>query len=136
MLDPDPKTQRQPKSKIQIYPNPVEKSRKYFMKQVTTENPFRVYLTAIERELQQGIASEHTHRPALKAFIEAVTGTLATNEPKRIKCGAPGLVNAGKREKSERGGKPKEWEKKRRAGPKKPRKREETSKDRVRRSGR
>ncbi len=93
MLGLDPKTQRALKSKIQIYPNPVEKSRKYFMKQVTTENPFRVYLTAIERELQQGIASEHTHRPALKAFIEAVCiGTLATNEPKRIKCGAPDFI--------------------------------------------
>ena len=63
------------------------------MKQVTIENPFRIYLAAIERELQQGIASEHTHRPALKAFIEAVcTGTLATNEPKRIKCGAPDFI--------------------------------------------
>lgn len=67
-------------------------NRGYLMKHVTTESPFRVYLTSIERELQQGIASEHTHRPALKAFIEAVTGTLATNEPKRIKCGAPDFI--------------------------------------------
>jgi hypothetical protein len=93
MLGPNPKIQRAPKSKIQIYPNPVEKSRKHFMKQVATENPFRVYLTAIERELQQGIASEHTHQPALKAFIETVcTSTIATNEPKRIKCGAPDFI--------------------------------------------
>jgi hypothetical protein len=72
-----------------VYIADLKKSRKYFMRQVTAESPFRIYLTAIERELQQGIASEHAHRPALKAFIESVcASTLATNEPKRIKCGA------------------------------------------------
>ena len=35
-------------------------------------------------------ATEHTHRSALKTLIESVRdGTTATNEPKRIECGAP-----------------------------------------------
>ncbi|GAC1653331.1 MAG: DNA methyltransferase [Ktedonobacteraceae bacterium] len=55
--------------------------------------PLQTYLVNIERELQQGNATEHTHRPALKTLIETLyPNTLATNEPKRIKCGAPDYI--------------------------------------------
>jgi len=53
-------------------------------------NPLPVYRAAIARELAQGDATEHTHRPALKALVEALaTGVTATNEPKHVECGAP-----------------------------------------------
>ena len=49
------------------------------------------YLAAVRKNLAQGDATEHTHRPALKTLLEALgeRGMTATNEPKRIKCGAP-----------------------------------------------
>ena len=51
------------------------------------------YLKAIERALAAGNATEHTHRPALKSFIEQLAdGVTATNEPKRVRCGAPDYV--------------------------------------------
>lgn len=52
------------------------------------------YLSAIEQALKAGNATEHTHRPALKALIEALGGTdvRATNEPKQIACGAPDFI--------------------------------------------
>src|SRR6266487_4575097 len=63
------------------------------MPRATTENILHSYLAAIERELQQGIAREHSYRPALKTLIETLyPGTLATNEPKRIRCGAPDYI--------------------------------------------
>lgn len=54
------------------------------------------YLAAIEQALKAGNATEHTHRPALKAFIEALGGAdvRATNEPKQIACGAPDFIVA------------------------------------------
>jgi hypothetical protein len=53
-------------------------------------NPLPVYRAAIARELAQGDATEHTHRPALKTLVEALaTGVTATNEPKHVECGAP-----------------------------------------------
>lgn len=53
---------------------------------------FAQYLAAIRKNLAQGDVTEHTHRPALKAFLEAVgQGITATNEPKRIACGAPDI---------------------------------------------
>jgi hypothetical protein len=55
--------------------------------------PIDTYRRQIQRELQQGNATEHTHRPALKALIETLApGVTATNEPKRVECGAPDLV--------------------------------------------
>lgn len=52
--------------------------------------PFGAYLSALKKNLAQGGATEHTHRPALKTLIESlVPGVTATNEPKRIACGAP-----------------------------------------------
>lgn len=50
---------------------------------------FAQYRAAVERELGAGIATEHTHRPALKTLIEQLDKVNATNEPKRSECGAP-----------------------------------------------
>lgn len=55
--------------------------------------PFKEYLASVTRALQAGNATEHTHRPALKSLLEACQpGVTATNEPKRIKCGAPDFI--------------------------------------------
>jgi len=52
--------------------------------------PFAEYLAAIRKRLAQGDATEQTHRAALEHLLEAVgKGITATNEPKRIACGAP-----------------------------------------------
>lgn len=54
------------------------------------ESKFRQYLKALEKELVAGNATEHTHRPAFKTLIEGLApGFTATNEPRRIECGAP-----------------------------------------------
>ena len=54
---------------------------------------FKDYLAKIEHAYKAGNATEHTHRPALKDLLEAFqTGVTATNEPKRIKCGAPDYI--------------------------------------------
>jgi hypothetical protein len=51
------------------------------------------YCKKIESAIKAGNATEHTHRPALKSFIESLDGgIIATNEPKRIKCGAPDFI--------------------------------------------
>jgi len=51
------------------------------------------YLAKVGGALKAGNATEHTHRPALKSFIEALReGLTATNEPKRIECGAPDFI--------------------------------------------
>lgn len=58
-------------------------------------NPSHIssYLKDIEKSLKRGDATEHTHRPALKALIEAEGARVtATNEPKRIECGAPDYI--------------------------------------------
>ena len=55
--------------------------------------PLQDYICAIEKEVVAGNATEHTHRPALKALIEGLaSGVTATNEPSRIECGAPNFV--------------------------------------------
>ncbi len=52
--------------------------------------PLDTYRREIEQALRAGNATEHTHRPALKALLESLApGVTATNEPKRIACGAP-----------------------------------------------
>lgn len=54
---------------------------------------FKNYLAQIEHAYKAGNATEHTHRPALKDLLEAFQpGVTATNEPKRIKCGAPDYI--------------------------------------------
>ena len=53
----------------------------------------RDYIHALEKALATGDATEHTHRPALKAFIENLASdVVATNEPKHIDCGAPDFI--------------------------------------------
>lgn len=54
----------------------------------------KTYLAEIEKALKAGNATEHTHRPALKALIETIaeSGITATNEPKQIACGAPDFI--------------------------------------------
>lgn len=55
--------------------------------------PFREYAKAISANLARGDSTEHTHRPALKSVVQAVrAGTVATNEPRRIECGAPDYI--------------------------------------------
>ena len=57
--------------------------------------PAQSYLREIERALKAGNAGEHTHRPALKTLIERLRQDItATNEPKRIACGAPDFIVA------------------------------------------
>lgn len=54
---------------------------------------FKTYLHTIETALKAGTATEHTHRPALKTWLEAMdTQITATNEPKQIACGAPDYI--------------------------------------------
>ena len=56
-------------------------------------NPLTDYLHQIETAFAAGNATEHTHRPALKTLLESLeTGLVATNEPKRIHCGAPDFI--------------------------------------------
>lgn len=51
------------------------------------------YTKTIKQALEAGNATEHTHRPTLKALLEALDlGIIATNEPKHIACGAPDYV--------------------------------------------
>ncbi len=58
----------------------------------------KTYLDAIAAAIKAGNATEHTHRPALKALLEAVgaqggaADIRATNEPRRIACGAPDFI--------------------------------------------
>jgi hypothetical protein len=61
--------------------------------------PLTEYLRKLERALQRGDATEHTHRPALKELIEALDeNVLCTNEPKRSACGAPDYVVSRRRD--------------------------------------
>jgi predicted helicase len=52
--------------------------------------PSHSYLAALAANVAHGDATEHTHRPAFKAFIEALAKDItATNEPKAVQGGAP-----------------------------------------------
>jgi hypothetical protein len=63
-------------------------------------SPVLIYLRKIEADHQQGNDTEHTHRPALKTLLETLDPRIiATNEPKRIECGAPDLVITGRKNK-------------------------------------
>lgn len=55
---------------------------------------FSTYLQAIGKNLARGNATEHTHRPALKALLESLdAGVTATNEPQHIvDVGAPDFI--------------------------------------------
>jgi hypothetical protein len=51
------------------------------------------YIAELRASLAHGDATEHTHRPALKSLLESMCkGLIATNEPKRIACGAPDFI--------------------------------------------
>ncbi len=53
----------------------------------------RQYLKEIEKRLKVGEETEGSHRPALQAFIESFNKKItATNEPARVKCGAPDFL--------------------------------------------
>jgi len=57
------------------------------------EDIFDTYIEQINKAYLRGDATEHTHRPALKALIEALDHRItATNEPRRQKCGAPDYI--------------------------------------------
>src|SRR5437899_959806 len=56
-------------------------------------NNLSVYILQVEKAFAAGNATEHTHRPALKTLLESLEpGIVATNEPKRIQCGAPDFI--------------------------------------------
>ncbi|MDQ3707395.1 MAG: DNA methyltransferase [Chloroflexota bacterium] len=56
-------------------------------------DPFPGYLATLERAHQLGNDTEHTHRPIFKILLESIApGATATNEPKRVKVGAPDYV--------------------------------------------
>ncbi len=51
------------------------------------------YLREISKHLASGDATEHTYRPALKTLLETIHEDItATNEPKRVQCGAPDFI--------------------------------------------
>lgn len=51
------------------------------------------YLKKIDQAFSVGNATEHTHRPALKELLESLAdGVVATNEPRRVQCGAPDFI--------------------------------------------
>jgi len=51
------------------------------------------YLREIENTYRKGNATEHTYRSYLKELVETIApDVVATNEPKRIKCGAPDFI--------------------------------------------
>src|SRR5687767_7396148 len=51
------------------------------------------YAASLNHHLSLGNSTEHTHRPALKTLIESLQkGITATNEPKRVECGAPDFI--------------------------------------------
>jgi len=58
-----------------------------------SEGLLQNYLIKIERYYKTGIATEHTYRGTLQELLETLDTTIsATNEPKRVKCGAPDYV--------------------------------------------
>jgi len=54
---------------------------------------FAPYLTSIEEDYRTGRATEHTYRAALQSLLQSLLpGSKATNEPKRVACGAPDYI--------------------------------------------
>ena len=56
---------------------------------MSTPSSIHVYLEQIAADVVSGISTEHTHRPALKTLLESAAAVRATNEPTRVRCGAP-----------------------------------------------
>lgn len=62
-------------------------------------SPVQDYYNAIAARYKRGDATEHTYRGDLQTLLETVLhGITATNEPRRIECGAPDFVVAYKNE--------------------------------------
>ena len=62
-----------------------------------SEAAFHNYLHKIEKAYQTGNATEHTYRSALQELIQTLSsGITATNEPKRVECGAPDFIITNK----------------------------------------
>lgn len=63
---------------------------------MTTQSCLKTYLKAIQENVAHGNYTEHTHRPAMKALIEgSLPDSTATNEPRRVACGAPDFAITG-----------------------------------------
>ncbi len=61
-------------------------------------NITQTYHEALSREWESGKATEHSYRPALKAYVEGFNDRiLALNEAKRVQVGAPDLTLSRKR---------------------------------------
>ena len=57
------------------------------------------YFDSVASLYKRGNATEHSYRGDLKILIEAlVSGVIVTNEPTRIKCGAPDYILTNKKE--------------------------------------
>ncbi len=50
------------------------------------------YIDSVSRRFASGITTEHSFRGDLERLIESLADVTATNEPKRIECGAPDYV--------------------------------------------
>lgn len=51
------------------------------------------YIKSVESAYRRSDPTEHTYRPYLKELIETLyPGVIATNEPKRVSCGAPDFI--------------------------------------------
>jgi hypothetical protein len=60
---------------------------------MTNTSPLKDYLQKIQSTYATGDATEHSHRPALAALLEALDDDIqAINEPQCIECGAPDLA--------------------------------------------
>ncbi len=59
-------------------------------------DPIRQYLREVRKNFASGQATEQTYRPALEQLIESLrSGIEATNEPRRVRCGAPDIIVEG-----------------------------------------
>lgn len=60
---------------------------------IQMKNIISEYFSALQKEYASGKSTEHSFRSALKHLLEQVDSSiLATNEPRRMKCGAPDFI--------------------------------------------
>ena len=60
---------------------------------MSDSDPFKAYLRDLQKDFSSGLATEETHRPALKTLLETIGQKVrVTNEPKRVECGAPDFI--------------------------------------------
>lgn len=61
--------------------------------------PIQEYFDVVNSRYKRGTATEHSYRGDLQKLIEAIVkGVTATNEPKRIDCGAPDYIITNQKE--------------------------------------